>query len=178
MSGAAIRGGSGYKPGAIGQMRRVPLVIHERKGRWARQLRPSALGWPARLVESRSASALARALASAPAAVGLVDLGDRPRAGLEDLDLAARSAPEALILVLDPGDRPGVALLARELGAAHVLGGTVPPPTVVGLIDRWVALALRRAEAAGWPGDADDEIPPGDWLARLLRDALAATPSP
>jgi hypothetical protein len=148
-------------------MRRLPLAVHERLGRWARQLRPRVAGWPVRLVETRSAPELARALAGSACSLGLVDLGDRPLDGLDDLDFALRLAPDALVLVLDPSRCDEVASLARELGAAHVLSGVATPPAVVDLLARWLPLARRRAEAAGWvaapepdPRDADLIVAP------------------
>ena len=56
----------------------------------------------------------------------------------------------ALVLVLDPDTVPGAAGLARELGATLVRSGFVSPPQVVRLLERWTALAGRRAQAGGW----------------------------
>jgi DNA-binding NarL/FixJ family response regulator len=141
-------------------MARVPLVVHERLGTWARQLRPRVVSWPVRLIESRSAGALAAAVARAACPLVVIDLGDRPRAGLEDLDRAVRSSPNALVLVLDPTAQPSVARLARELGATHILPGTAPPPAIVALLARWLTLARRRAEADGWAGEPEPEPEP------------------
>jgi hypothetical protein len=149
------------------------LVTHERLGTWARQLR-SRLAAPAtgigsiRWVESRTGSDLDRVVRGAAAPVVLIDVADRPRAMLEDLDLAAQAAPSGFFLVLDPKGHPGVAGLARELGATLVLSGFVPPPRVADLLIRWVPIARRRAEADGWavPHAPDPE----PWESRELFD--------
>src|SRR4051794_14238144 len=122
----------------------LAVVIHERLGIWARQLRPRLLAWPIRWVESRSSADLEAALAGMACPVVLIDLARRTRAGLEDLDRATWAAPNALILVLDPQAHEGVATLARELGATHVLSGPVTPPEIVQLVARWLPLAQRQ----------------------------------
>jgi hypothetical protein len=142
-------------------MTRVPLIIHERLGTWARQLRPRVVGWSVRVVETRSADDLETALGRDPCPLVVIDLGGRTRAVLEELDRAAQQSPNALVLVLDPSAQAGVAPLARELGATHVLSGAVPPPMVVALLARWLPLARRRAEADGWWGESD--IEPDPW---------------
>ncbi len=131
-------------------MQRLPLVIHERHGAWSRQLRPRLAGWPIRWSESRSAADLEAALFLESCPILVVDLADRPIAGLDALGMAVVVAPNALSLVLDPGAYPGVAVVARELGATHVLSGHAPPPAVAELLARWLPLAGRRAEAEGW----------------------------
>jgi CheY-like chemotaxis protein len=143
---------------------RTLLIIHERLGNWGRQIRPRAVRWPARVVETRSAADLEAALARAACPILLIDLGDRVRAGLEDLHRAVQAAPNALSLVLDAKARPAVALLARELGATHVLSGVVTPPSVVALLTRWLPLARRRAELDGWAGDTKAAADPLDNL--------------
>ncbi len=130
--------------------RRLPLVVHERLATWARQLRPRVAGWPVHLVETRSAADLRAALAPGRGALVLIDLARGPARGLDDLARCGDATADALVLVLDPGAHPGVPTLARELGAAHVLTGPVNPPEVVGLLDRWCPLALRRAGRDGW----------------------------
>jgi hypothetical protein len=146
------------------------VVIHERQGNWARHLRPRFLAWPIRWVESRSSADLEAALAGLACPVVLIDLGRRVRAGLEDLDRARQAAPGALLLVLDPERHEGAATLARELGATHVFTGLVTPPEVARLLARWLPLAQRLDEQAGWtsapaPGP---EPEPWNWLAPLL----------
>jgi hypothetical protein len=146
------------------------MVIHERLGTWARQLRPRLRAWPIRWVESRSTADLEAALAGRACPIVVIDLARRPRAGLEDLDRAARAAPNALILVLDPQAHEGVPTLARELGAAHVLAGPATPPQVADLIARWFPLAQRRTESDGWSNvpEPEPEPEPWNWLAPLL----------
>ncbi len=155
------------------------LVIHERLGTWARHVRPRlAGGSPVRVVESRSPADLAAAVAGAACPVVLIDLGRRPRAALDDLDRALALAPDALVLVLDPEAHAGAALLARELGATHVLSGPATPPAVAALVGRWLPLARRRAEAAGWSVSPPDppEPEPWNWLTPLLNGAPEAPP--
>jgi hypothetical protein len=136
---------------------RVPLIIHARLGTWARQLRPRVVGWPVRVVETRTATDLEAAIAGSACPLLVIDLGSRTRAGLEDLDRALSKAPNALILMLDADAREGVSPLARELGAGHVMSGVITPPAVVSLLARWLPLAQRRAESDGWAGDPEPE---------------------
>ena len=150
---------------------RQVVVSHERIGTWVRHRRPRLLGWPVRWVETRSTADLETALAGMVCPIVLIDLGRRPpRAGLEDLDRAAQAAPNALILVLDPEAYEGVATLARELGATHVLSGPVTPPEVAQLIARWLPLAQRQTESDGWSiaREPEPEPEPWNWLAPLL----------
>ena len=70
--------------------------------------------------------------------------------------LDASCSRNARVLVLDPERQEGVAALARELGATHVISGFVTPPEVAVLIDRWITLAEgKTALPAGrvrcWP---------------------------
>lgn len=158
--------------GVIALLANLPLIIHERLNQWARQLRPRLAAWPIRLVESRSLADLEGALAGTACPILLIDLGQRPRAGLEELERATRLAPSALILVLDPEAHEGVALLARELGATHVYSGVVTPPAVARLIERWIVLAQRRTEADGWSSvrKPEPEPEPWNWLAPYLNE--------
>jgi hypothetical protein len=127
------------------------VVTHERRGTWARQLRPRLAGaGPVVWVESRSGDDLEQAIRGVASPIVVIDVADRPRAMLEDLDRAAAAAPAGLFLVLDPRRHPGVTDLAFELGATLALAGAVPPPRVAGLLLRWLPLARRRAEADGW----------------------------
>jgi hypothetical protein len=150
----------------------LTLVIHERLGGWARQLRPRLVGWPIRWIESRSASDLEAALKGTACPIVVIDVARSPRAGLEDLDRAVQTAPNALILVLDPESHEGVAPLAREIGATHVIAGVVTPPTVADLLTRWLALAQRQTESDGWSRSLkpDPEPEPWNWLALALSD--------
>jgi hypothetical protein len=138
------------------------VVTHERLGTWSRHLRPRLAAPPAgvgmiRWVESRSGSDLELAVATSATPIVVIDLADRPRAMLEDLDQASQVAPGGFFLVLDPASHPGVPELAQELGATLVLTGFVPPPRVADLLIRWLPLARRRAEADGWIPTAEAE---------------------
>src|SRR3954451_12450285 len=141
----------------------LAVLIHERLGSWARQLRPRLLAWPIRWIETRSTTDLEAALAGMACPIVLIDLARRPRAGLEDLDRAAQTASNALILVLDPQAHEGVATLARELGATQVLSGPVPPPEVAQVIARWLPLAHRLTDADGWSITREPEPQPEPW---------------
>ena len=148
----------------------LTLVIHERRDTWARHLRPRLLAWPIRWAETRSAADLESALAGAACPIVVIDLARRVRAGLEDLDRAMQSAPTALVLVLDPAAHEGVSVLARELGATHVISGVATPPAVADLLARWLPLAQRQAEGEGW-SHAPPSVPgpePWNWLTPLL----------
>ena len=131
-------------------------------------------------METRSADDLEAALTGRACPIVLIDLAKRPRAGLEDLDRAARTAPNALILVLDPQAHEGVPLLARELGATHVFSGPVTPPEVVRMITRWLPLALRQTESDGWSiaCKPEPEPEPWNWLAPLLAGRSGSGPGP
>jgi CheY-like chemotaxis protein len=148
----------------------LEVVIHERRGFWARHLRPRLLAWPIRWVETRSTADLQTALAGMACPVVLIDLGRQVRSALEDLDRVAQTTPNALILVLDPQADEGVATLARELGATHVFSGPVTPPEVAQLLARWLPLAQRLAESDGWwhAREPAPEPEPWNWLAPLL----------
>jgi hypothetical protein len=151
---------------------RVAVLLHERLGNWARQLRPRLVDRPIRWFETRSASDLERVLGTPGLACPIVvlDLGTRPFAGLRDLDRVCGLASDALVLVLDPGVTPGLRPVAIELGASFVITGPVPPPDVARLLDRWVTLSLRRLARSGWseidPREAEPE--PWNWLKPYL----------
>lgn len=157
-------------------MSNLPVVLHERLGYWSRHLRPRLHGWPVRWVESRSSSDLRAALAGTSCPIVLIDIGSRPRVGLEDVDQAHRAAPNALVLVLDPHALPGVAPLARELGATHVISGVAPPPVVAELLTRWLPLARRRRDGQGWSREVppEPEPEPWNWLTPLLAEPTRA----
>jgi hypothetical protein len=127
------------------------VVIHERLGVWARQLRPRlAPHVDVRWVETRSTADLEQAVAGSAAPIVVIDLADRTAAMLADLDAAAQLSPGGLFLVLDRQANVEAAALARELGATLVFSGFTPPPRVAALLERWIPLARRRSEADGW----------------------------
>jgi hypothetical protein len=158
-------------------MGRVALVLHERLGNWAAQLRPRLAGRPVRWFETRSAADLREILPGLGRPVVLLDLGSRVLEALGDLDQVVNLAPGARVLVLDPAARQEVAELARELGATHVLAGFVPPPVVTSLIDRWIGLAAAEQLREGWsrPLPVDSLLDPEGWLDDILGDS-AVTP--
>ena len=79
--------------------------------------------------------------------------------------------------MLDPEAQAGADHPARELGATHVWTGFTPPPLVAELIARWIALARRGIESAGWsrttfPETATD---PWSWLSDYLGEPARLT---
>jgi hypothetical protein len=128
----------------------VPLILHERLGNWAGQLRPRLHNLPVRWFETRSRPDLDGVLTGLSYPVVLIDPGKNVTNGLVDLDLARTRAPDALILVNNAESDTSVTSLARELGATHVLSGFVPPPEVAVLLSRWILLARRQIDRGGW----------------------------
>lgn len=126
------------------------VVLHERLGGWARQLRPRLQDRPVRWFEVRSTADLDACLLGVACPVVVLDLRKNLVSGLEDLVRIRAASPDARVLVLDPEGRPGVVELARELGATHALAGFAPPPEVAALVGRWIALAQAETERAGW----------------------------
>jgi hypothetical protein len=149
---------------------RVAVILHERLGNWARQLRPRLHQQPIRWFETRSRADLDDVLTGLSLPVVLIDLGKNPAAGLKDLDRIVQRAPDARVLVLDPESHDEVAALARELGATHVASGFVPPPVVAGLLARWIMLSQRHFGRDGWSRTSfpETETMPWDWLALYL----------
>jgi hypothetical protein len=151
----------------------VAVILHERRGSWARQLRPRLQGLPVRWFETRSAADLAGAIDGLAAPVVVIDLGKDPAGPLEDLvGLVARDS-SARVLVIDAEARDGVKALARELGATHVVSGFAAPPEVAELIARWVMLAAVEIERAGWsrPLPVDPAKHPMEWIEGLIAEA-------
>lgn len=135
----------------------VPLVIHEQRGLWGRQLRPRLAGQPVRVFETRLRGELEEDASRGSCPILVVVLDDRPVQALDDLMHALAIAPRALTLVIDPRAQALLAWTAREIGATHVIPGTTPPPAVVALLGRWIVLARRRAESDGWWPDPPPE---------------------
>jgi hypothetical protein len=129
---------------------RTAVVVHERLGRWYRQLRPRLSDRPARWFETRSPGDLDEVLEGLAFPVVLIDLGRQPLDGLAALSLVHSRSPAARTLVLNPEAYLDASSIARELGATHVWTGFTPPPLVADLIDRWMALAGRSVDSAGW----------------------------
>lgn len=138
-----------------------PLIIHERKGHWGRQLRPRVASWAVRPIETRSAEDLRSAARFHPFPLAVFDLGERPLSMLSDLDVFLDAAPGSLTLALDPTNHSEVAEIAWERGATFVLSGFARPPVVVELLTHWLTLSRRRAESDGWfPSDKTEEDDP------------------
>ncbi len=126
------------------------VIIHERLGRWARQIRPRFRDWPIRWAETRSKSDLVGASARSGCPILVVEVDVRAARSLDELQAAIEVAPDALSLVLERQDRPEVVGMAREVGATLVMTGVVVPPEVDATIRRWLPIARQRAEAEGW----------------------------
>jgi hypothetical protein len=156
-------------------MTRVAVILHERLGTWAAQLRPRICDPRVRWIETRSAADLAAALEGLSHPVLLIDVGKKPLAALDDLARASEQSPGARILALDPEKHDGVAELARELGATCVRSGFVPPPEVASLLERWIALGLVQTDREGWSRPFPSRTPEDvdDWL-ELATDTRAA----
>lgn len=148
-------------------MSRVGVIVHERLGNWARQLRPRLAAQHARMRETRSWPDLEAAIMGLAAPVAVFDLHRLGPVGLVHLDRLMERAGDAWVLVLDPTGDHARGRIARELGATHVITGAAPPSDVAALIGRWVVLAEQRIERGGWhrPLDADPRLEPWAWLA-------------
>jgi hypothetical protein len=161
----------------VQKLTRVPIILHERLGNWARQLRARLHHLPVRWHETRSASDLEAVLSGVARPVVLIDLGPRPAAGLRELGLILRQSPGAHVLVLEADDHRDVRSVARELGATLVLAGLTPPPVVADLLARWVGLAQTQIEREGWsrPQDPDPATEPWGFLSQFLDDPYSAS---
>jgi hypothetical protein len=155
---------------------RVAVVLHERLGNWAAQLRPRLPDPRIRWVESRSRDDLAAALLGLASPVVLIDLAANPVDGLHDLVRMREHSPGARVLVLDPGQHEGISEAARELGATLILSGFVPPPEVARLLERWIALSLDQSDHEGWsrPLALDSPSDAEGWLALAVGQDQAA----
>ena len=153
-------------------LKRVAVILHERLGQWNRQLRPRLHDQRIRWFETRSRGDLDNLLIGLYCPVVLIDFGNQPKTGLQDLERVLDRASDARVLVLDPECHSGVAGLARELGATHVASGCVPPPWVASLLVRWIELAHRTIDRNGWSiaALADNTADPWAWLADLIGD--------
>ena len=141
--------GGGRSKGQV--LTRIPVILHERLGNWARQLRPRLYDLPIRWFETRSTADLDQVLTGMASPVVLIDLGSRPAAGLLGLRAILHRTSDARVLVLDAERHLEAAALARELGATHVISGFVAPPVVASLLGRWVTLAHGGSSTAAGP---------------------------
>ncbi|QDV36575.1 hypothetical protein [Tautonia plasticadhaerens] len=149
-------------------MDRQLVVIHERRGSWAAQLRGRLHHRPVRWRETRGTEGLLDALGGSPCPILVLDVGPRAAEGLDRLVRASARAPSALILALDPEDRPEVRHLARPAGASMLWSGFAPPPDVAALVDRWIDVARLRASRAGRAALPGYEPDPSDDPLALL----------
>lgn len=131
------------------------VIVHELKNEWYRALRPRLIGLPARWVETRSLADLGAALRGLACPVVLISAGPSPENALQAIVAARTAAPDGLILVHDRSNRHGLASIARELGAARVIGGEIPPPEVAAIVGRWIALATERIRRSGWCAEVE-----------------------
>jgi chemotaxis response regulator CheB len=151
---------------------RVAVILHERLGTWAAQLRSRFQDRPVRVIETRSAQDLDRALAGLACPVVVIALGIDPADGLEQLERVLRLCPAARILILDSASCEGVSELAREMGATLAISGLVPPPVVAALVDRWVSQAAAQTAREGWSRAVAAETPTDaeGWIEAMHRD--------
>jgi hypothetical protein len=159
---------------------RAAVILHERLGTWSRQLRPRLSELSVRWFETRSSADLEGILEGLASPVVLIDLAKQPIQGLEALDLVRMRTPGARSLVLDPEANADTRILASELGATHVCPGFAPPPIVADMISRWIAIARRETESAGWsrtifPETAAD---PWGWLNDYMSEPASRTEAP
>jgi hypothetical protein len=156
---------------------RIAVILHERIGNWARQLRPRLHDLPIRWFETRSVADLEPVLTGMACPVAVLDLGSRPAAGLLGLQTILHRASDARALVLDPEVHDEAAGVARELGATYVMTGFVPPPVVASLVRRWIKLAQTQVDKSGWSKVLvpDPESEPWSWLAPYLADPASAS---
>lgn len=153
----------------------VPLILYERRSRWARHLRPLSARLGVRIVETRSAVEAARAASGSACPVVLVEDAD-PADALEVIDSVRLASPGALILAVGPaGD---FARAARECGATRAVPPDVIPPRVVGVIAPWVEIARARAATLGWAADRRPEAEPWEALLQGAEPASALLPNP
>ena len=141
-------------------MARVAVILHERLGNWAGQLRSRLRDRPVRWFETRTGADIDAVLPGLACPVVLIDLSRNLIDGLSDLERLISGSSQPRVLVLDPERHEGAEEIARELGATHVISGFVPPPEVAELIDRWITLASEEGERQGWSRPLSDD----SWL--------------
>lgn len=155
------------------------VVLHERSGVWARQIRSRLGDVHARWFETRSAADLLAAASACTSPVVLIEAASDPAPALRDLALLAASASSPLILFVDPKGRPEVLGPARELGATLAASGRVTPPEVASLVARWLGLGRRALAREGWtrPIPADPAREPAEWVEEVVAEAAAGAES-
>lgn len=156
----------------------LALILHERRGNWARNLRTRLVDSSIRWFESRSTADLLAAARGLTAPIALIDLGEEPYGPLEDLTRLVEVAPSARTLVLDPQERPEITESARALGATLLISGFVPPPEVARLLSRWIRIAAEETAQQGWsrPLPADPSRQPLAWIDELVDETQKSWP--
>jgi len=138
------------------------LIVYEKKPRWAVALR-RALQNPSLIVEVRSFTGVAAAIAAAPASLVFLDVQEKElQPALDWLDDVGRHFPQVRVLVALPQELASAELLYREAGAIDVLYFTLQVPAVARMAQRQLAQAPRDqltvresiAERMPWPAFA------------------------
>ncbi len=155
------------------------MVLHERSGGWARQLRARLDHVPVRWFETRATAELLAAVSACTSPVVLIEAGAEPIPALHDLARVVARGAEPRVLFLDPASRPDVLGAARDLGATLAESGRITPPEVAALLARWIALAGRAVEREGWtrPLPADPVREPAAWVEEVVAEAVAEAES-
>lgn len=158
-----------------GSKRRPPpaVVLHERSGTWARQLRARLQDLPARWFETRSTSELTAATSACTSPVVLIESGTDPAPAIRDLARLVATASSPRILFLDPAGRPDVLRAAGEMGATLAPLDRPTPPEVAAIVRRWAALTALEIASEGWtrPLPADPSREPADWVEEVVAEA-------
>ncbi|MDG3003580.1 hypothetical protein [Paludisphaera mucosa] len=154
------------------------VVLHERSGAWARQLRPRFQREPVRWFETRSTADLLAAISAATTPIIVIEAGPDPIPALRDLAAVLARGSSPLVLLLDAEGRPEVAAVARELGASLAEPGRATPPQVAAWLARWLALAAKAIRAEGWsrPSPADPAREPTAWIEEQIAAAARIEP--
>jgi hypothetical protein len=137
-------------------MRYPQIVVHERDGRLADQLRPLAAAERWGLREPRQADVLWRTLESGGPTVFVIRLGRPPDQDFELIERISWLLPDvATVVVGDPDDAPPAAGLAWDLGAAYALfppqSRDLLPDIVAGLVRRSVRDSLPSTTTIAEP---------------------------
>jgi len=133
-----------------GTVKRIPLIFHERSGRWVAGLKARLPTDRIHLVETRSRQALLEAATSGSPSIVLIEVWDDPEPALRDLAALTAVGEAPLVLLLGHGVGPDVRDLAYELGASFAASDPLPRPEAADLLSRWIALESRRASQEGW----------------------------
>ena len=129
----------------------IPLIIFERRGRWAEQLRPRLQHRPVRIREARSAADCRRTLRGVRGSLAVLDLTPDPLAGLRALEAILDVDAQATVLVLAGRSLRHLAPLMLELGATHFVAEPPDPDVLAGWLDRFLSRATLPAGGAAAP---------------------------